>query len=193
MRYLFSFFWGLHFFVLSAQSPLITKDSLAQQQWVDSVYSSLSTKQKIGQLFMVQAFSEQKNLKKDNLLSLIREQQIGGIIYSKGGPIRQANLDNELQYNSKIPLLVGMDAEWGLNMRLDSTYAFPWNMTLGAVEDLDLIRQTGVQIGEHCKRIGVHFNFAPVVDINTNPNGITEESLTQMNNNVGNEVKISEK
>ena len=153
MRYLFSFFWGLHFFVLSAQSPLITKDSLAQQQWVDSVYSSLSTKQKIGQLFMVQAFSEQKNLKKDNLLSLIREQQIGGIIYSKGGPIRQANLDNELQYNSKIPLLVGMDAEWGLNMRLDSTYAFPWNMTLGAVEDLDLIRQTGVQIGEHCKRI----------------------------------------
>ena len=169
MRYLFSFFWGLHFFVLSAQSPLITKDSLAQQQWVDSVYSSLSTKQKIGQLFMVQAFSEQKNLKKDNLLSLIREQQIGGIIYSKGGPVRQANLDNELQSNSKIPLLVGMDAEWGLNMRLDSTYAFPWNMTLGAVEDLDLIRQTGVQIGEHCKRIGVHFNFAPVVDINTNP------------------------
>ena len=62
-----------------------------------------------------------------------------------------------------------MDAEWGLSMRLDSTYAFPWNMTLGAVKNLDLIRQTGVQIGEHCKRIGVHFNFAPVVDINTNP------------------------
>ena len=62
MRYLFSFFLGLHFFVLHAQSPLITKDSLAQQQWVDSVYSSLSTKQKIGQLFMVQAFSVQKTL-----------------------------------------------------------------------------------------------------------------------------------
>jgi len=62
-----------------------------------------------------------------------------------------------------------MDAEWGLSMRLDSTYAFPWNMTLGAIKNLDLIRQTGKHIGEHCKRIGVHFNFAPVVDINTNP------------------------
>ncbi len=62
-----------------------------------------------------------------------------------------------------------MDAEWGLSMRLDSTYAFPWNMTLGAIKDNKLIEQTGRQIGEHCKRLGVHFNFAPVVDINTNP------------------------
>ena len=91
------------------------------------------------------------------------------IIYSKGGPVRQAHLNNELQSASKIPLLVGMDAEWGLSMRLDSTYAFPWNMTLGAIKDLDLIRKTGQHIGEHCKRLGVHINFSPVVDINTNP------------------------
>ena len=90
-------------------------------------------------------------------------------IYSKGGPVRQAHLNNELQSASKIPLLVGMDAEWGLSMRLDSTYAFPWNMTLGAIKDLDLIRKTGQHIGEHCKRLGVHINFSPVVDINTNP------------------------
>ena len=62
-----------------------------------------------------------------------------------------------------------MDAEWGLSMRLDSTYAFPWNMTLGAIKDNKLVEEAGRQIGEHCKRLGVHFNFAPVVDINTNP------------------------
>ncbi|MDG1778507.1 MAG: glycoside hydrolase family 3 N-terminal domain-containing protein [Flavobacteriaceae bacterium] len=169
MRYLLSIFLGVQLCMLSAQSPLISHDSEAQKQWVDSVYNTLSLKQKVGQLFMVQAFSEQKNLQKEKLLNLIKKQHIGGIIYSKGGPVRQAHLDNELQANAKIPLLVGMDAEWGLSMRLDSTYAFPWNMTLGAVSDLELIRKTGQQIGEHCKRLGVHFNFAPVVDINTNP------------------------
>ena len=102
-------------------------------------------------------------------MELIKKQHIGGIIYSNGGPVRQAKLDNELQANSKIPLIVGMDAEWGLSMRLDSTYAFPWNMTLGAIKDLNLIKKTGQYIGEHCKRMGIHFNFAPVVDINTNP------------------------
>ena len=169
MRYLLSIFLGVQLCMLSAQSPLISHDSEAQKQWVDSVYNTLSLKQKVGQLFMVQAFSEQKNLQKEKLLNLIKKQHIGGIIYSKGGPVRQAHFDNELQDNAIIPLLVGMDAEWGLSMRLDSTYAFPWNMTLGAVSDLELIRKTGQQIGEHCKRLGVHFNFAPVVDINTNP------------------------
>jgi beta-glucosidase-like glycosyl hydrolase/CubicO group peptidase (beta-lactamase class C family) len=155
---------------IAAQSPLETSDSVAQQQWVDSLYNSLSLKQKVGQLFMVQAFSEEKKLQKSKLLKLIKHQHIGGVIYSSGGPKRQAHLNNELQSTSKVPLLVGMDAEWGLSMRLDSTFAFPWNMTLGAVTDLNLIKKTGQYIGEHCKRLGVHFNFAPVVDINTNPN-----------------------
>ena len=109
--------------------------------------------------------------------------------------MRQAKLDNELQTLSKVPMLVGMDAEWGLGMRLDSTYSFPWNMTLGAIKDNALIEKTGYQIGEHCKRLGVHFNFAPVVDINTNPNNpiignrsfgedrdnVTEKALAFMN------------
>ena len=118
---------------------------------------------------MVQVFSNQDQATKKTILNQITTHHIGGVIYSNGGPVRQAQLNNELQAASKIPLLVGMDAEWGLSMRLDSTYAFPWNMTLGAIKNLDLIRQTGKHIGEHCKRIGVHFNFAPVVDINTNP------------------------
>src|SRR5690606_35537856 len=88
---------------------------------------------------------------------------------SKGGPVRQAKLNNELQAASQTPLLIGMDAEWGLSMRLDSTFSFPWNMTLGAIKDPKLIEQAGRQLGEHSKRLGVHFNFAPVVDINTNP------------------------
>lgn len=169
-----------------AQSPLVSTDSLAQKQWVDSIYNAMTLKQKVGQLFMVQAFSDEKKLQKSQLLELIKNQHIGGLIYSNGGPVRQAKLDNELQAASKIPLLVGMDAEWGLNMRLDSTYAFPWNMTLGAIKDLDLIKKTGQYIGEHCKRIGVHFNFAPVVDINTNPQNpiIGNRSFGEDKNNV---------
>ena len=172
MRHFFILLCFIFSLSLSAQdsiSPLDVTDLEQQKIWVDSIYNSLNLKEKIGQLYMVQVFSSQDQKTKASVLNQIKTHHIGGVIFSKGGPVRQAHLNNELQGASKIPLLVGMDAEWGLSMRLDSTYAFPWNMTLGAVKNLDLIRQTGVQIGEHCKRIGVHFNFAPVVDINTNP------------------------
>ncbi|MGB6269627.1 MAG: glycoside hydrolase family 3 N-terminal domain-containing protein [Olleya sp.] len=153
-----------------APNPLLDKNPEAQQKWVDSIYNSMSLDEKIGQLYMVQVFSNQSHKEKNAVVNLIRHNKIGGLIYSKGGPVRQAKLNNELQAAAKTPLLIGMDAEWGLSMRLDSTYAFPWNMTLGAIKNNQLIEQTGRQLGEHCKRIGVHFNFAPVVDINTNPN-----------------------
>ena len=151
------------------KSPLLSQDEAQQKHWVDSVYQSLTIKEKVGQLFMVQVFSSQDEKTKQSIVKQIRDYKIGGIIYSKGGPVRQAQLNNELQAASEIPLLIGMDAEWGLNMRLDSTYAFPWNMTLGAIKDPILVEKAGKHIGEHCKRLGVHFNFAPVVDINTNP------------------------
>ncbi len=151
------------------EHPLLAKDAKGQEKWVDSIYKSLSLKEKIAQLYMVQVFSNQTAKEKSKIVNLIKKHKIGGIIYSKGGPVRQARLNNELQAASKTPLLIGMDAEWGLSMRLDSTYSFPWNMTLGAIKDNRLIEQTGKQLGEHCKRLGVHFNFAPVVDINTNP------------------------
>lgn len=150
-------------------NPLLSSDPIQQKKWVDSLYSSMSLEERIGQLFMVQVFSDKGKTHEAGIAKLIRNQHIGGLIYSNGGPIRQARLNNELQATSKIPLLIGMDAEWGLSMRLDSTYAFPWNMTLGAISDNTLVEQTGRQIGEHCKRLGVHFNFAPAVDINTNP------------------------
>jgi beta-glucosidase-like glycosyl hydrolase/CubicO group peptidase (beta-lactamase class C family) len=163
------FFYIFSSFSQSATDPLLTLDEDAQQKWVNKVYESMSLTEKVGQLYMVQVMSNQDEASKKKIIELIKEHHIGGVIYSNGGPVRQAKLDNELQALSKIPMLVGMDAEWGLSMRLDSTYAFPWNMTLGAIENNKLIEKTGKHIGEHCKRLGVHFNFAPVVDINTNP------------------------
>ncbi|WP_378187727.1 glycoside hydrolase family 3 N-terminal domain-containing protein [Aquimarina sp. W85] len=157
--------------VLHAQrkNPLFTEDYIQQKQWVDSVYNTMNLKEKIGQLFMVDVFSSDPKEKTDKIKRLIADYHIGGLIFSKGGPQRQAKLTNQYQELTKIPLLVAMDAEWGLAMRLDSTHAFPWNMTLGAIQDNKLIEKTGQQIAEHCKRLGVHINFAPVVDINTNP------------------------
>jgi len=172
MRYFLIVFFLIYSSCVLSQvsdSPLDASSKARQKAWVDSTYSSLSLKEKIGQLYMVQVFSNQDETTLKSILNQIKKYHIGGLIYSEGGPLRQVLLNNKLQAASKVPLLIGMDAEWGLNMRLDSTYAFPWNMTLGAIKDLDLIRQTGKHIGEHCKRIGVHFNFAPVVDINTNP------------------------
>ncbi|MCK0109815.1 serine hydrolase [Flavobacteriaceae bacterium S0825] len=175
---------------VSAQSnhPLATKDFEAQEKWVDSVYNSMTLKERIGQLYMVQVYSSQDKKAKQALVKQIKDYHLGGIIYSKGGPIRQAKLNNELQAMSKIPLLIGMDAEWGLNMRLDSTYAFPYNMALGAIKDNKLVESVGRHIGEHCKRLGVHFNFAPVVDINTNPKNpiIGNRSFGESRDNVTN-------
>ena len=173
MRYWPLFVLCFCFQMISAQesinNPLLSKDPIQQQKWVDSVYNSMSVKERIGQLYMVQVMSENTYKVNKTIVDLIKNEHIGGVIYSNGGPYRQAKLNNLLQASSKLPLLVGMDAEWGLSMRLDSTYAFPWNMTLGAISNNQLVEQTGRQIGEHCKRLGVHFNFAPVVDINTNP------------------------
>lgn len=169
-------------------NPLVAKDFEAQRSWVDSIYNQMSLKEKIGQLFMVDVFSSWSEKEIHRVNDLIKEHYIGGVIFSKGGPYRQAKINNKFQKLAKVPLLVGMDAEWGLAMRLDSTYAFPWNMTLGAISDNKLIEKTGKQIARHCKRLGVHFNFAPVVDINTNSNnpiignrsfGEDKENVTQ--------------
>ncbi|MGB5819477.1 MAG: glycoside hydrolase family 3 N-terminal domain-containing protein [Saonia sp.] len=149
--------------------PLVTQDSLAQQQWVDATYNTMSLDEKVGQLFMVGIASDQDKAATDRITKLITAHKIGGVIFSKGGPVRQAKLTNAYQRASKLPLLIGMDAEWGLAMRLDSTYAFPWNMTLGAITDSAIVEKVGNQIGMHAKRMGVHINFAPDIDININP------------------------
>ncbi|MFS4415689.1 glycoside hydrolase family 3 N-terminal domain-containing protein [Maribacter sp. 2307ULW6-5] len=171
MRYILVF---VLFFVFppstTAQDPLVAPDSLAQAQWVHSKYGSMTLDEKLGQLFMVMANSNSETTGVQYIKKLIREEHLGGIIFSKGGPVRQAKLTNAFQELAKTPLMIAMDAEWGLAMRLDSTYAFPWNMTLGAIQDNAVVEKVGRQIGRHAKRLGVHINFAPVVDINTDPN-----------------------
>ena len=181
------------FSFLSAQElyPLLSeKDQTNQKKWVDSIYNSMSIQEKVGQLFMVDVFSKDSKDKTDLINSLIKDYYIGGIIFSKGGPIRQAKLSNQYQKISKTPLLMAMDAEWGLAMRLDSTYAYPWNMTLGAIADNEIVYDIGKQIGAHVKRMGMHINFSPVVDINTNPDNpiIGNRSFGEDRDNVTNKA-----
>ncbi len=142
-----------------------------KESWSDSLIKTLTLDQKIGQLFMVAAWSDEKkeSYNPTQIETLIKNNGIGGIIFFQGGPVRQAKLTNRFQSKSKIPLLIGIDAEWGLGMRLDSTISFPRAMTLGASMDEKLIYEFGKEVARQCKRIGVHMNFAPVVDVNSNP------------------------
>ncbi len=137
--------------------------------WADSVLNTLTADERIAQLFMVAAYAKKGKEHIDKIEKLIAEYKIGGLIFMQGGPVRQANLINKYQSLSKVPLMVGIDGEWGLAMRLDSTIKYPWQMTLGAIQDDNLIYQMGVDIGKQCKRLGIQVNFAPVVDINVNP------------------------
>ncbi len=150
-------------------NPLVTGDTLAQKEWVERQYKTMTLSERIGQLFMVSVSSNQGRTATDRIKKLIVEHHIGGVIFSRGGPVRQAKLTNEYQKVAKTPLLIGMDAEWGLAMRLDSTYAFPWNMTLGAIQNDAVIEKVAHQMGKNSKRLGVHINFSPVLDVNINP------------------------
>src|SRR5690606_30608630 len=106
---------------------------------------------------------------REEMLRMIREYKIGGLVFFQGGPGRQVALINQYQRASKVPLLVAMDAEWGVGMRLDSTLSYPYQMTLGAIRDDELLYAMGKQIGRQLRRVGVHVNFAPVADVNNNP------------------------
>ncbi len=142
------------------------------EHWADSVIKTLSPDERIGQLFMVAAYSDTAAKHKEDrekLAKLINEQKIGGLIFFKGSPAKQAELCNYYQSLSTVPMLIGMDAEWGLAMRLDSVPRFPYQMALGATNDTSLVFKMGAEIATECKRLGVQVDFAPVVDINDNP------------------------
>lgn len=141
----------------------------AQQAWVDSIYNKLTPEERIGQLFMVAAYSGGKNFNQEAIEQLIRAHQIGGLIFMQGGPARQAILTNRYQAMAQVPLLLSMDAEWGLGMRLDSVINFPKQMMLGASNDTTIAYALGMAVAYQCKRLGVHVNFAPVIDVNNNP------------------------
>ena len=137
--------------------------------WADSIMTTLSEQERIAQLFMVAAYSNKGEDHKQQITNLVQQYKIGGVMFLQGGPVRQAQLTNYYQSKSKTPLMIAIDGEWGVAMRLDSSLRFPWQMTLGAIEDEKLIYEMGVEVARQCKLLGIHINFAPVVDVNSNP------------------------
>lgn len=138
------------------------------QQWVENAYKNLTDDEKIAQLVIIRAYSN-KGIEA-NVVNDIKKYNVGSICFFQGGPVRQAQLTNYYQGMAKTPILITIDGEFGLGMRLDSVIKYPYAMTLGAVTDASLVYQAGKCIGEQHKRLGVHVDYAPVVDINNNPN-----------------------
>jgi beta-glucosidase-like glycosyl hydrolase/CubicO group peptidase (beta-lactamase class C family) len=136
-------------------------------QWADSVFDTMSSDEKIGQLFML-TVSPAASYRSETLRKL-GKMKFGGLLFSKGSVDDEAESINIYQRQSRIPLFIALDGEWGLSMRLDDTPRFPRNMTLGAVSDLDLIRLYGEEVGRECREMGIYINFAPVLDVNDNP------------------------
>ena len=160
---------------------IVTNNVFAQKQdfieslnhknhWVDSVFDKMSRKRKIAQLFFVRANTNKGQAYQDSVADVIKDEQIGGLVFFQGGPVRQATLVNRYQKLVKVPLIIAMDGEWGVGMRLDSTISYPYQMTLGAIRDNTLIYKMGQKIAWDFKRLGMQMNFAPDMDVNNNPN-----------------------
>lgn len=137
--------------------------------WIDSVFTRMSLDERIGQLLMIAAYSNQSEKYEDELEKQLQQNHIGGIIFFQGDAERQVKLTNRYQKSSKYPLFIGMDAEHGIGWRLKNAMEFPKMGIIGAIRNDSLIYALGATIAEHCHEIGVHINFAPVVDINSNP------------------------
>ncbi len=144
-------------------------DKAKMDKWVDSVYLSMTEDQRIGQLFMVIAETKTTDANRNLINRYIQEQKIGGILFSKGTIADQATLTNFAQKASKAPLFIALDGEWGLNMRLTDAPKFPRNMVLGAIKNDSLLYLYGKEVARQCKELGIHINFAPVLDVNSNP------------------------
>lgn len=144
-------------------------DSVAMSHWVDSVFDSMTPDERIGQLFMPVVEVKNTAANKEVLRKYIRDYKVGGVLYSKGTASDQAELTNFGQSQARIPLFVSLDGEWGLSMRLEGTTRFPRNMMLGALSNDSLIYAYGQEVGRQCREMGIHVNFAPVLDLNSNP------------------------
>ena len=153
---------------LSSMSLHAQTDS---DKWVDGVFKNLTLEEKIGQLFTIRASAKEDEQEAKKVLSYIDKYKVGGICFFQGSPTQLTVLNNRYQQKSKVPILTSIDGEWGLGMRYpDQSISFPRALTLGAIQDNNLIYEMGTHIADHCKRVGIHVNFAPVVDVNNNPN-----------------------
>lgn len=146
------------------------EDVKKAQQWVDKTYKNLSQDEKLGQLFIVALYTNRGEEYISQVRNIVTNDKIGGLILMQDDAAREINLVNEFQQKSKIPLMIGMDAEWGIYQRIATAHKFPWAMTLGAIQDKNLVYQMAAKIAEDCHRMGINWDFAPVVDVNTNPN-----------------------
>jgi beta-N-acetylhexosaminidase len=158
--------------LVSCPSPLSIDPPFLEDEkskWVDSLMKKMTPDERIGQLFMVAAFSNKDAKHVTEITNMIKLNKIGGLIFMQGGPVRQAILTNKYQKLSKVPLLIAMDAEWGLSMRLDSCVNYPREMTMGALQNDSLIYEMGKDMARQCKRLGVQVSFSPVADVNNNP------------------------
>ena len=159
----------------------------AESLWVDSVYNSLTLEQRVGQLICMRANQPDKPFYED-VAKYIKKYNIGGVCFFRADADAQVKKTNEWQALAQTPLMVSIDAEWGLAMRVNKTLAYPYQMTLGAVADDQLIYEMGQQVAEQCQRMGIHVNFAPVVDVNSNAANpvIGMRSFGENPENVGN-------
>jgi len=139
------------------------------ERWADSVLKTLTLDEKIGQLIMVDAHPQKDKKHWEQVGEYVSRYKVGGVIFFKSGPKQLALMSNYLQAKAHIPLIMSIDGEWGLAMRMDSVLSFPIQMALGAIKDNQLIYEMGKTIAQHLKRLGIQINFAPVLDINNNP------------------------
>ena len=148
----------------------ITKDlDKKAVKYADSVYAKLSMDERIGQLYIVALYTNKDQNHISGVRKLVEQEKIGGIILMQDDAEQEIALVNEFQKKSRVPMLFGMDAEWGLYQRIKTAHKFPWAMTLGAIQDNNLVYEMASKIAEDAKKMGIYWNFAPVVDVNTNP------------------------
>ncbi len=172
----FSFTLLSCFLIFSTLSAQYQPKNISQEEikkandWVNTTYKNLSQDEKLGQLFIVALYTNKGEEYINNVRDIVVKDKIGGLIFMQDDAAREIELLNEFQTKVKVPLLIGMDAEWGVFQRIKTAYKFPWAITLGAIQDKKLIHEMSAKIADDAKKMGVNWDFAPSVDVNTNPN-----------------------
>lgn len=172
IKNIFTYLFILIFANLSAQYfPKNAPKNLEQkaEKYADSLYQQLSLDEKIGQLYIVALYNNRGEEEIQKIRNLVEKEKIGGLILMQDNPEKHIQLVNEFQGKSRVKMMIGIDGEWGLFQRFPVAHKFPWAMTLGAIQDNSLIYEMTSKIAEDCKRMGIYWDFAPVVDVNTNP------------------------
>ena len=144
-------------------------EELKADKWVNEQFQAMTNDERLGQLFMYAAYPKNGSADELRVIKAIQDYKLGGLIFFQGAPTQIARLSNLYQSKSRIPLMVAMDAEWGIGMRVDSVGSYPRQLLLGAIQNDTLLYDMGREVASQCRRIGVHINFAPVADVNNNP------------------------